>query len=143
MKRVYKDKSVVPLVSSQEQKAPFVPRMHRLSTGYHPFVNWSLCSTIGLHKMLHVRASEKTFRRRFCVLDALEGTRDARLLGKMFCRRPVLPGAAPPPRRAPRPEVCPGFGLDRFVYMRIPLLVLPRRCSQQLFYDALGSKRDG
>ena len=34
--------------------------------------------------------------------------------------RPALPRSAPPPRRAPRrtvpPVVCPGFGLDRFLW---------------------------
>ena len=40
--------------------------------------------------------------RRF--FDALEGTRDACLLGELFCRRPVLTSPAPPPRRALRPD---------------------------------------
>ena len=61
-----------------------------------------------------VLASGESFRRR--VFDALEGTIVACPLGEMFCRRPVLPGPAPPPHRALRPDppvVCPGFELDR------------------------------
>ena len=57
-----------------------------------------------------VRAFGGSFRRR--VFDALEGTREARLLGEQFCWHPVLPDSAPPPRRAPRPDppvVYPGF----------------------------------
>ena len=71
---------------------------------------------VGLHRVLLVRAFGETFSRR--VFDALEGTRDACLLGVLFCWRLVLPGAAPPPRRAPRPDspvVCPGFGFDRSI----------------------------
>ena len=68
----------------------------------------------GLHRISLVRASGETFRHRF--FDALGSTRDACFLGVLFCRRPVLPGRAPPPRRAARPDlpvVCPGFGFDR------------------------------
>ena len=42
--------------------------------------------------------------------------KDACPLGDLFCLHPVLPGPAPPPRRAPRPDppvACPGFGFDR------------------------------
>ena len=98
-----------------------------------PIINRSLCSSIGLHRISLVRASGESFRRR--VFDALEGTRGAYLLGELFCRRPVLPSPAPPPRRAPRPDppvVCPGFGLDKSVYIRFTLLVLPRGRSGQL-----------
>ena len=80
-----------------------------------PQVNRPLCSPIGLNRISLVRASGGVFGT--CVFDALEGTTDGRLLGEPFCRRPVLPGPAPPLRRAlPQPEppvVCPGFGLDR------------------------------
>ena len=68
----------------------------------------------GLHRISLVRASEETFRR--LVLEALEGTRDACLLGEQFCWHPILPDPAPPPRRAPRPDplvVCPGFGFNK------------------------------
>ena len=44
--------------------------------------------------------------------DASEGTGDTCLLGDLFCRRPILPGSAPLPSRAPRPDpsvVCPVF----------------------------------
>ena len=100
MKRVYKDKrrrstGRRPGTKSASRPADFHPRF-------------------GLHKILVVSASGETFRR--LVFDALGGTRDACLLGELFCRRPVLPGPAPPPRRAPRldpPVVCPGFGFDR------------------------------
>ena len=70
-----------------------------------------------------VRSSGENFRRR--VFDASEGTGDACLLGEMFCRRPVLPCPAPPPRRAPRldpPVVCPGFGLGRYTAVLRPQL---------------------
>ena len=88
------------------------PVTERLSTA--DFVH-----AFGSHKISLVRASGETFRRR--VIDALRGARDPCLLGVLFCRRPVLPGPAPPPRCAPRcaprpdpPVVCPGFGIDRF-----------------------------
>ena len=98
--------------------------MNRLSTGCQPFVNRGFCS-IGLHMISLVRASGKTFKRR--VFDALERPRDACLLGELFCWHPVLPDPAPPPRRAPRPDppvVCPGFGLDKSVYIAFRLFVL-------------------
>ena len=69
-----------------------------------------------LHRISFFRAYGETFRR--CVRDALEGTRDACLLGGLFCRRPVLTDPAPPPRRALRPDlpvVCSGFRIDRSV----------------------------
>ena len=93
-----------------------------------------MCSPIGLTRVSLVRASGKTFRRR--VFDALGGTRDACLLGELFCRRPVLLGPAPPPRRAPRPDppvVCPGFGLDRYGGVRAL-----RRCGSGVFVAAFG-----
>ena len=68
-----------------------------------------------LHRILLVRDSGETLRRR--VFDALGGTRDACLLGELFCRRPVLPGPAAPPDHAPRPDppvVCLGFRFDKF-----------------------------
>ena len=90
------------------------PLRNRLSTaGFVP--------AFGLHRISLVRASGETFRRR--LFDAWGGTRDACLLGVLFCRRPVLLGSAPPPRRAPRPDppvVCPGFGFDRWVPDPIP-----------------------
>ena len=113
MKRVYGDKKASVHWSAARNKERFSsPRINRVSTGCQPVV---LFSSIGLHRISLVRASGETFRRR--VFDALGGTRDACLLGELFCRRPVLPDPAPPPRRAPRPDppvVCPGFGLDRF-----------------------------
>ena len=66
------------------------------------------------HRISFVRASGETFKRR--VFDALEGTRGACLVGELFCRRPVLPSPAPPPRHAPRPDplvVCPIFVFDK------------------------------
>ena len=120
MKKVYRDKkaSVGPLVSSQEQRGLLIrpgdkPQINRLSTTVQPFVVF--LSSIGLNMISLVRASGGMFRRRF--LEALGGTKDARFLGELFCRRPDLPGPAPPPRRAPRsdpPVVCPGFGLCTF-----------------------------
>ena len=84
------------------------PLTNCLSTGdFVPAFGW--------HKMSLVRASGKTFKRFFH--DALEGTRDACLLGGLFCLRPVLTDPAPPPRRALRPDppvVRSGFGLDRW-----------------------------
>ena len=65
---------------------------NRLSTG-------DFVPAFGLHRVSLVRASGGTFRR--CVHDALEGTRDAYLLGRLLFRRPVLTDAAPPPPCAP------------------------------------------
>ena len=93
-KGLQRQTGVGPLVSSQEQRALLVSVISRLSTNCQPVVNCSLCSFIGLHRISLVRACGETFRRR--VFDALGGTRDACLLGKLFCRRPILPGPAPP-----------------------------------------------
>ena len=71
-----------------------------LSTADRPLVNRSLCSSIDLHRISLVHASGETFRQR--VFDALEGTRDACILGELFCRRPVLPDPASP--SAVRPD---------------------------------------
>ena len=97
-----------PLVGSQERRALLGPLISRLQTA-------DFVPAFGLHKISLVRASGETFRRRF--FDALGGTRVACLLGELFCRRSILPGPAPPPRRAPRrdpPVVCPGFGFDKW-----------------------------
>ena len=68
-------------------------------TDYEPIVNRGLCSSIGLHGISLLRASEETFRRHLC--DALEGTREACLLDKQFSEQSVLPDPASLPRRAP------------------------------------------
>ena len=110
MKRVYR-KRRRPTASSQEQRALTVPRLRK------PLVNRSLCFFIVLHRISLVRASGKP---ETC-LRCLGSTRDACLLGALFCRRPVLPGPAPPLRRAPRPDplaVCPGFGLEKSAYLK-------------------------
>ena len=98
-----------PLVGSQERRVLLVPVMNRLSTAY-------CVPAFGLNEILLVRASGEMFQRR--VFDVLGGTRDACLLGELFCRHPVPPRPAPPLRRAPRPDppvVCLGFGFDRFL----------------------------
>ena len=53
------EKSNGPLVSSQEQRVLLVLQINRLSTGCQPVVNRSLCSSIGLHRVSLVRASER------------------------------------------------------------------------------------
>ena len=110
-KGLQKQKSSGPRGSSQEQRALLVllikPDINRSSTRHFVLA-------FGLNKILLARASDETFER--CVLDALVGTRDACLLGGLFCRRPILTDPAPPPRRALRPDppvVCSGFGFDR------------------------------
>ena len=111
-KGLQKQRGVGSLVSSQERRAGFVPRINRTSTGRQPDVLF----LIGLHGFLLARASEETFRT--AVFDALEGTRDVCLLDEPIRRRPVLPGPAlsrrpaMPPHPDP-PVVCPGFGFDR------------------------------
>ena len=111
-------KSVGPLGSSQEQRGLLVLVINPLSTADRPLVKRSLCSPISLNRVSLARASGEMFRRR--VFDALEGTRDACLLGELFCRRPVLPDPASPPRHAlPRPDppaICPGFRFDMSKY---------------------------
>ena len=87
------------------------PLTNRLSTG-------DFVPAFGLHRISLVRASGETFKR--CVHNALEGSRDARLLGGLFCRRPVLTDPAPLPCRALRPDpsvVCSGLGFDWCVYL--------------------------
>ena len=84
-----------------------------------PRVKRGLCSSTGLHRISFVRGCEETFRT--VVYDTMGGWQDRRLLGRSNRRHAVLPGPAPPRRpamrRADPPEVCPGFGLDRFLQM--------------------------
>ena len=83
--------------------------------GDNPLVNRSLCSPIGLNGVSLVCASGGMSRRR--VFDVLGGAGDGCPLGAPFCQCPVLPGPAPPSRRAPRPDppvARPGLGLDKF-----------------------------
>ena len=99
---------VGPLVSSQERRAAVVPRINRSSTGYR------VPPSVYMGFRLFVLP-----KRRSGQLSSMPGgKRDGCLLGEPTRRRPVLPGPAPPPRRAPpRPDppvVCPGFGLERF-----------------------------
>ena len=101
IKRVYRDKGIGPLISSQERRAAVVPLTNRLSNADF--------SSIGLHRISLVRASEETFRT--CVPNALDGTRDSCFLGGPIRRRPVLPGSVPPRRPAVgRPDpTCSGM----------------------------------
>ena len=78
-------------------------------------INFILKVPLGLYWRLLIRASGKTFRRR--VFDTLESAIDACLLITMFCRRPVLPGPASPPRCTPQPDptvVFLVFRIDNF-----------------------------
>ena len=112
-KCVQRQKSDGPLVSSQEERALFVRLINRGETAYRPRVKGGICSPVCLNGISVVRASGKTFRRRF--FDALESTGDPGQLGKRFCWDPVVPDPALPPRHAPRPDpplVCPGLGFD-------------------------------
>ena len=101
--------------------------INRLQTAHQPVTKRlstaDFVTSFGLHRISLVRASRETFKRR--VIDALEGTKEACLLGVLFCRRSVLLGPAPPPRRAPRPDppvVCSGFGIDKFT--KVPHIIL-------------------
>ena len=96
--RVYRDKRASVYLSAARNKERFSSRG---VTAYEPVVNRSLCSSIGLNRILFVRASGERFWRR--VFDALGGTRDACFLGELFCRRPVLPGLARRPAVRPDP----------------------------------------
>ena len=96
----------------------------RGETADEPLVNrWSTADFVpafGLHRISLVRASGETFRQ--YVLDALEGAREACLLGGLFCRRPILTDPAPSPRRALHPDppvVCPSFGIDKSFFHRL------------------------
>ena len=63
-------------------------------TGHQPRINRPLCSSIGLHGISFVRASEETFRT--VVLDAMGRKRDGCILGDRTHRHPALPCPAPP-----------------------------------------------
>ena len=132
--RVYRNKKgVCPLVGSHERRALLVPVINRLSTA-------DFVPAFGLHRILLVRASGETFKR--FVFDALGGTRDACLLGELFCRGPVLTDPAPPPRRAPRPDppvVCLGFGFDRFCKSNAPF-VISSVCIEFRMFVLLGER---
>ena len=108
--------AVGTLVSSQEQRAAVVPRINRLPTAdkprvlfFHRFIQGFVCSC--------VRRVVQTV-----VLDALEQER--RLIpGRTdpSASSRVRPRSAPTSCCAPpRPDplvVCPGFGLDSFVFL--------------------------
>ena len=109
--------SIDPVVSSQERRGAVVPRINRVS----------LSSSIGLHGISCVRASEETFRT--VAFDALVRKEDGCFLGGPSRRRPVLPFPAPPRRTAVRrpspdpPVVCPGFGLDKYTLYSFMFLI--------------------
>ena len=113
-KGLQRQKSVGPLASSQERKALLVL-----------VINRGVCSSIGLHRVSFVRASEELFRT--VVFDALEGTRDGFVLREQIRRRPILPGpprpAAPPCAARPDPPVvCVGFVFDRSIACQLVLV---------------------
>ena len=85
--------------------------MNQLSTaGFVPpsvYIGFRLVVLLG-GRSGHVSAMLWKVRGRLC------------LLGEQFCWHPVLRDPAPSPRRAPRPDppvVCPGFGLDNYVFV--------------------------
>ena len=88
------------------------PWINWLSTARQPLVNGSLRSSIGLHMISDVRASEESFKTG--VLDALAGNRVGRLLGEPTCRHPVLPRPALPRRPAVRRPAPTRPGYVRF-----------------------------
>ena len=88
MKRVYKDKR---WYIGQQPGTKSASR-----PGEKLRVNRRLCSSIGLHKISLVCASEELFRT--VVFDALEGSRDGCVLREETRRRLILPG---PPRSHP------------------------------------------
>ena len=75
-----------------------------------PLVNRGFCSSIDLHRISYVRASDQSFRT--VVPDALGKRGVGCPLGEPTRRRPVLPGPVPPRRAPPRrdpPVVYPGL----------------------------------
>ena len=98
------------------------------------------CSSIGLHRISFVRASENTSRT--VVLRALEGERDnCSWANRIAASRFAPPHSAPPPGRAPPcpdpPVVCPGFGLDRFGLHRISFVRASEYTSRTIVFGAL------
>ena len=86
--------------------------------GDQPVVNRGFCSSIGLHRISFVRASEASR-----TVSSIRWEQEGGLsLGQIdpTASRPVQPRLPSPPRRAPprpdRPVVCPGFGLDRSIW---------------------------
>ena len=91
-----RQKSIGPLVSSQERRALTVSRVNR-----------TFCSSSGLDKVSFVRTSEKeTYR---CLLGRTDPPASS-----PASPRPATPPRCAPPRPNP-PVVCPGFGLDRYL----------------------------
>ena len=83
-----------PLVSSQEQRALFVPLSNRLQPACQPLIVFPYSVYIGFV----FGASGKTFKRR--VFDALGSTKDASLRGELFCSTlPRRPAVRPDPTR--------------------------------------------
>ena len=72
-KGLQKQKCAGPLVSSQERRARFIPRLNHLSTAGPMRVQSGFCSSTGLHSISLVRFSEERFRT--SVYDALGGSR--------------------------------------------------------------------
>ena len=67
-------------------------------------------------------------------------------MGGLFCRRPILTGLAPSPRRALRPDlpVVRMFGFwTQQVYIGFSLFVLAKGRSGQFVHDTLSDWRDG
>ena len=132
-KGLQRQKSVGPLVSSQEERALPVPVINRGSTA-------DFVPAFGLHRISLVRASGEAFRRR--VFDALEGTRDSCLLGDQFCWHPVLPDPAPPSAGRPDPN-CPWYVriLDSTsLIFNVPNKRASQPASREIVHAVVGAK---
>ena len=93
-KGLQRQKSVGPLVSSQEHRALLVPLLNRLSTAGQPRVNRSFRSSVVFKYELDCSCFRKNVQD--SVFDSLEGKREGYLRAGSTQRRPVLPCPAPP-----------------------------------------------
>ena len=103
-------------------------RINRGSTAFKLRVNRSLCSTIGLHWISFVRASEGSLRTAICFTQQILWRAKRKVdpwanrpVGVPFCPAPLRPVAslcAAPPR--------PARGISGFRILQSVLLLLPR-----------------
>ena len=121
--------NVGTLVSSQEQRALFVPLINRGQTANEPVVNRRFCSSGGFQYELDCSFFRTNLQD--SVLDTLEGEREGCLLAGSTQRHPVVP-------LRPAALLCaaptrPARGVSVFwirqVYIGIPSFVLAQGCA--------------
>ena len=119
MRRVYRDKKASVHWSAARKKERF---SYRGQTGYQPLVKRGFCSSIGIHRIFIVRSSRTHPGGHSSIVWGVRvfvvSWANSPVVGVLCCPpRPAPLSRRAPPRTDP-PGVCPGFGLDRFSFLK-------------------------